>query len=156
VATAQLGWSISTAGDVDGDGDAELLMPAYNYTSPVDSGAWMFSGSAAGLETDPTAAWTATVSSFGFSLANVGDLNGDGFADAVVGAPDYGNGSGRAWWYAGSASGLSDSPAGTLGARAYGSQFGYAIDGAGDVNNDGYADLLVGAPEAGVGGEAYL
>jgi len=156
VATAQLGWSLSTAGDVDGDGDEELLMSAYNNTSPVDSSAWLFAGSSAGLATTPTAAWSATAVSFGYSLAHVGDLNGDGYADAVVGAPDYGSGSGRAWWYAGSASGLPDSPSGALGARDFGGQFAYALDGAGDVNNDGYDDLLIGAPDAGAGGEAYL
>ena len=77
-------------------------------------------------------------------------MNGDGYADVIVGAPSYDNGQtdeGRAFVYLGSAAGLADRARldrrERPGQRAY---FGASVATAGDVNGDGYADVIVGAP----------
>ncbi len=75
-------------------------------------------------------------------------MNGDGFADVIVGAPDYDNGhedEGRAFVYHGSAIGLSPTPAWTAEAEQVSSNFGGSVASAGDVNGDGYSDVIVGA-----------
>ena len=74
----------------------------------------MYHGSAGGLNT--TAAWTAQSDRghayFGYSVGTAGDVNGDGYADVIVGAP-YCNGEGRAFVYLGSDAGLSATAAWT-------------------------------------------
>lgn len=86
----------------------------------------------------------ATGDAFGTSVASAGDINGDGYADVVVGAPAsyY---AGRAYVYLGGSDGLATSPAATLEGNGY---FGMSVASAGDVNGDGYADVVVGAPFA--------
>jgi len=88
-----------------------------------------------------------TGAQFGGSVAGAGDVNGDGYADVLVGAPGLdwsGVGSGGAFLYLGSPNGLSPSwswftTGGQAGARA-----GASVAGAGDVNGDGYADIITG------------
>jgi hypothetical protein len=81
---------------------------------------------------------------FGWSVATAGDVNGDGYADVVVGAYWYGNLTGRAYVYLGGTSGLATTAATTLTGEAD-SDFGWSVATAGDVNGDGYADVVVGA-----------
>ena len=109
---------------------------------------------------DPTIAaleltWTAqsnqASASFGTSVSGAGDINRDGFADVLVGAPGYDNGEadeGRAFLYLGSPSGLSSEPAWTAESNSAGARFGSSVSGAGDVNGDGFADAVIGAPKA--------
>ena len=76
------------------------------------------------------------------------DVNGDGFADTVVGAWYVGQ-MGRAYLHLGGAAGLSIAPAVTLtGTGGSVAMFGSSTASAGDVNGDGYADVLVGARSA--------
>jgi hypothetical protein len=170
-AGAGFGFSVSMAGDVDADGFADLVVGAYLQTQayPAAGRAFLFRGSAAGLGAAP--AWAASgdpqaYAQFGFSAAGAGDVDGDGFADVIVGAPGYDtaqNGAGRVYLYRGGVpgSGLASTYAwrysGTDRAQA---RYGWAVAGAGDVNADGRADLLVGAPgddSAGAGsGRAFL
>ncbi len=102
------------------------------------------------LMTSPS--WTASGAqaseNLGFSVAGAGDVNNDGFADLIVGLPNFDNGQvdeGRALLFLGSLSG----PVGTSwvaeGNQA-GAQFGFAVASAGDVNGDGRGDVIVGAP----------
>ena len=81
---------------------------------------------------------------FGTSVAGAGDVNQDGYADVIVGAPyDDDNGS-----YSGSArvlSGVDGSILYTFLGDSAEDRFGYSVAGAGDVNQDGYDDLIVGA-----------
>jgi len=87
---------------------------------------------------------------FGTSVAPAGDVNGDGYNDVLVGAPLYDNGQadeGRAFLYLGSANGLAASPAWTWEPDQAGANAGAVVAPAGDVNQDGYADFLVGAPQ---------
>jgi hypothetical protein len=91
---------------------------------------------------------------FGNSVAGAGDLNADGYADLVVGAPYQSNPEeceGNAFVYFGASTGPRPEPDLTLDNPADGSVswcglFGYSVASAGDVNADGYADLVVAAP----------
>ena len=144
---------MATAGDVNGDGYADVIVGAPNYDNgQTDEGrAFVYYGSASGLST--TANWTAESNQasayFGYSVATAGDVNGDGYADVIVGAPNYDNGQtdeGRAFVYHGSASGLSATANWTAESNQASAYFGYSVATAGDVNGDGYADVIVGAP----------
>jgi len=138
-----LGYSVAPAGDVNGDGYGDVIVGGFRFPGGSNVGrALVYHGSAAGLSA--TAAWTADgPASFGYSVAAAGDVNGDGYGDVIVGA-DYAN---CAYVYFGSAAGL----AATVGwlkcidGTTY-SAFGASVAGAGDVNGDGYDDILVGAP----------
>src|SRR5690606_25050868 len=89
--------------------------------------------------------------------ATAGDVNGDGYADLVVGAPGAAGGAGQAYLYHGSGGGLSATPALTLSGANAGDGFGRVVGTAGDVNGDGYAEVLVAAPGANSStGQAYV
>ena len=148
------GNSLGTAGDVNGDGYADVIVGAYNYTNDqvAEGRTYVYLGSAVGLASSP--AWTAEGdlegASFGYSVATAGDVNGDGYADVIVGGIFYNNGEteeGRAYVYLGSASGLASSPAWTAESDQESARFGCSVATAGDVNGDGYADVIVGAPQ---------
>jgi hypothetical protein len=151
-AGSNFGISVATAGDVNGDGFSDVIVGAWTFDDgQVDEGrAFLYLGSAAGLALTPS--WTAegdqTGAFFGTSVATAGDVNGDGFADVMVGAPQFDNGQtdeGRALVYHGSPSGLGASPTWTAEGDQATAYFGYGIGTAGDVNGDGFSDVIVGA-----------
>jgi len=145
-AGARLGHSVASAGDVDGDGRDDVLVGA-----PGQGAAYLFLGSPSGLAFAP--AWSRDAgqagSQFGFSVAPAGDVNGDGYGDVLVGAPGYDDGQadeGAAFLFLGSAEGLSSAPSRVWQGNQAGSRFGASVNGARDVNSDGHADVIIGAP----------
>jgi hypothetical protein len=142
-----LGWSVAGAGDVNGDGYDDVIVGSVD-TDPPCRQALVFHGSAAGLGSSP--AWVATGDrTSDVSVGTAGDVNGDGYDDVVVGFNRYQNGQeheGRVLVYHGSRQGLSPSPDWAAeGDQAFG-WFGASVGTAGDVNGDGYDDVVVGAP----------
>ncbi|MFQ6060740.1 MAG: integrin alpha, partial [Thermoplasmata archaeon] len=87
---------------------------------------------------------------FGSSVAGGCDVNSDGYGDVIVGAPQYDTlqiDAGIAYLFLGAPYGLNKNPVWTSsGDDQVGAQFGYAVACAGDVNNDGFDDVIVGAP----------
>jgi hypothetical protein len=79
---------------------------------------------------------------FGYSLANAGDVNGDGYQDLVVGT--HIEWLSRVHIYFGGPS-FDTIPDATLAAREGITHFGYNVAGAGDINNDGFCDIMVAA-----------
>jgi hypothetical protein len=136
--------------DVNGDGFADLAVDAVSVDENTGA-VYVFEGSASGVSTTPTATLMGPDGKEGVFafVANAGDVNGDGFADLAVGATGLSNSTAvsHVYVYYGGASGLASSPSATLAAPdGGGTWFGAAVAGAGDVNGDGYGDLLVGAP----------
>ena len=148
---AYFGWSVSGAGDVNGDGFDDVIVGAIGFTNGqfFEGGVFLYLGGAAGLST--TAGWSVEGDQSGVQLGwdidGAGDVNGDGFDDVIVGAPLYSGAlatEGRVLVYHGGASGLGTAPAwvvegGQVDARQA------SVASAGDVNGDGYADVVVGS-----------
>jgi len=149
---AEFGVSVACAGDVNGDGYGDVIVGAHQSSLDqlLEGCAFVYLGSASGLATSP--AWTAegdqTGSFFGSSVANAGDVNGDGYSDVIVGAygvNDPQTDVGGAFVYFGSTSGLATRPS-WIAKGSTGSLFGFSVGSAGDVNADGYSDVIVGSP----------
>jgi len=154
--SAKVDTSWGTTFDVNGDGYADALIgaPAFGAAqSQANPGhARVFMGSAAGLSSSPavTLSGPGGRNQFGV-VSSAGDVNGDGFADAIIGARAVDNYHGAAFVYLGGANGLSTTPITTIAAPSGGS-FGWSVASAGDLNSDGYADVVVGAPYVSKGG----
>jgi hypothetical protein len=146
---ARFGWSVATAGDVNGDGYSDAIVGAnlFENGQASEGRAFVYMGSSALLAAAPV--WTAVSAQPNGAFTNfasAGDVDGDGYSDAIVGAPMYDTSRGRAFVYRGSAAGLSPSFSWTAGTSQIGSRFGESVASAGDVNGDGYSDVIVGAP----------
>jgi hypothetical protein len=157
-ADARFGTAVATAGDVDGDGYADVVVTANGYDAEGtnEGTAYLYHGGPDGLAVDP--AWMVhptdqAYANFGRSASTAGDVNGDGYDDVIVGAPWYDTDQseenwdkGAAFVYHGSALGLSPDPDWTMtGEGQEKGKFGIAVSTAGDVNGDGYSDVIVGA-----------
>jgi len=131
----RLGSLVSTAGDINADGFADLLV-AVQGNWLVPGSVRVYLGSATGPAASPS--WSVSLT-IPLSIAAAGDVNADGFGDILVGAAD-----GVARVYEGSSSGTL-----TAGWTKQGAGFewwGHALSGAKDVNCDCIDDILVGEP----------
>ncbi|WP_342449561.1 VCBS domain-containing protein [Falsiroseomonas frigidaquae] len=185
------GASVSSAGDVNGDGFADLIVGVPFAGQGENGEAYVVFGTAAGFGVDgggrqiiDLATLTAAqgfviqadsaADNLGRGVSSAGDVNGDGFDDLIVGAEydrDGGSSAGKAYVVFGTASGFGVDVGGrqvidlaTLGAAqgfiiqgdAAGDRLGRSVSSAGDVNGDGFDDLIVGARYGDDGGEAYV
>lgn len=149
------GVSVSTAGDVNGDGYSDVIIGAYSYGSSVGRAYLFYGGAAMDNSVDVAMTGEGSGNWFGVSVATAGDLNGDGYSDVVVGAFGYANNSGRAYVYFGGTR-MDNTADKTLTGEQV-SNFGYSVSSAGDVNGDGYSDLLIGGKGFNSGtGRVYL
>ncbi len=142
------GHSVSTAGDINGDGYSDVIAGAYRYNGGTDQGrAYIyFGGSSMNNVIDVTLTGASADDMFGISVSEAGDVNADGYSDIIVGASGYssGTGQGRAYVFLGGSS-MNNSVDVTFTGVNSGDFFGYSVSGAGDVNADGYSDVIVGA-----------
>lgn len=146
VGNEQLGHDLEIMPDVDGDGKKELLLGAYRNDESGNSAgaAYMISGASGAV----LAEWHGEHAEdwFGFRVAPVGDVDEDGVCDVAVGAKhddDGGADAGKAYVFSGATHGLIYSWVGESG----GDNFGERIETAGDVDRDGWPDILISALE---------
>lgn len=151
----RLGWTVGSAGDMDGDGVPDLAAGA-----PRDDDNGTSSGSArvwSGATGAVLGTWFGdnTSDQFGSALAGAGDVNGDGFDDIVVGAPyddDNGASCGMARVISGNGGGVLWSVYGD----AADDELGSSVASAGDVDGDGLPDVIVGAVQQSGNGYARI
>ncbi|HMQ69209.1 MAG TPA: FG-GAP-like repeat-containing protein [Ignavibacteria bacterium] len=157
-ATDYFGFSVASAGDVNGDGFADIIVGApFNDAGGNDAGrAYIYFGSyVIDYTADVILTGTAAGSKAGYSVASAGDVNRDGYADVIIGAIGYNSNNGRALIYFGGSS-MNNVADVILDGQGAGELFGYSVASAGDVNRDGFSDVVVGAyAYSGYDGRAY-
>lgn len=141
----QFGWIARNIGDVDGDRIPDFVTsaPTSNAGGEKAGRVYVYSTRSGKL------LWSAdghAGDQLGTGIEGAGDTNGDGVPDVIAGAP----GGGKAYVY----SGKDGRVLLTLTAEDKGDNFGQHTSGAGDVNHDGYADVIIGAPMNSAGGKA--
>ena len=161
--------SVSAAGDLNGDGFGDLIIGARSAgrTQGRPGESYVVFGKRSGFSPDLTVSMLdgangftlvggSPYAEFGSSVSAAGDVNGDGFDDVIVGAPKsqispgvYG----ASYVVFGKADAFAprfvvSSLTGANGFRMTGRGSGSAVTGAGDVNGDGFDDLLIGVPDA--------
>ena len=154
---------VGGGGDVDGDGLMDMILGASgeDSTGAAAGAAYLLLGPATGSfylwSADAKFLGEQAGDQAGSAVAIVGDTDGDGLSDMVVGAPyEHGSGSwnGAAYLILGEpvgTSGLDEAAGKRVGVHSA-DLAGFAVAGGGDVNADGYMDVLVGAPEYDGGG----
>ncbi|MFC1455076.1 FG-GAP-like repeat-containing protein [Candidatus Undinarchaeota archaeon] len=174
----KFGISVASAGDVNNDSYSDVIVGAMYANAPNSNSGqtYLFYGSSSGIPSLSAANANATINGsvaddyFGNSVASAGDVNNDGYSDVIVGAKDADpaseTNSGLVYIFYGSSSGIPSMLATdanvTLNGWDDGDYFGTSVASAGDVNNDGYDDVIVGAPNADVvsgidtNGKAYI
>ena len=152
------GYALDAAGDVNADGFPDLVVGAYGSDGSGSSAGAVtllygpLTGNQALSEAGYTLNGESSGDDAGIAVAGVGDVDGDGYDDVLVGAPDNdaaGGDSGAVYVVLGPVDGPGDlvDAAVTLTGVSSSDDAGTSVDGAGDTNADGYADFLVGVPD---------
>ncbi|MBP6277020.1 MAG: FG-GAP repeat protein [Limnohabitans sp.] len=157
------GFSVSGAGDVNGDGLADVIVSANGALSNADGATYVIFGGATGGDMNAlvtagkgfkvTGLTNSTGYHLGTSVSSAGDVNGDGYADLIVGTDADQNYTAAYVVYGGSAptsvSLAASTIAATQGFRILGNTANGVglsqVSGAGDLNGDGFADVIVGS-----------
>ncbi len=167
------GFSVSSAGDFNGDGIADIIIgvpnkdvggfsgqsgSAYVVLGETSGGGFLVNGKIplTGIRFDGNSPGDFA----GASVAGIGDINGDGFDDVFVGAPFDNSNTGAGYVLFGkSDTGNTVNPGQLTGKNGFivnglsaGDYAGYRVSAAGDINADGYDDFLISAPFAQPGG----
>jgi hypothetical protein len=153
---SRFGASVGTAGDVNNDGYDDVIVGAPEYTIGIqgqsrEGRAYVFYGAENGLSTTP--GWIIEGSQsnehLGTAVGTAGDVNGDNYDDIIVGAPQYSNGEtneGRVYVFLGFGGGQTTSLFWSAESDHAQALFGASVGTAGDVNDDTYDDVVIGAP----------
>lgn len=162
----QFGWAVAAAGDVNGDGFVDYIAGAYADDDIADGSgqAYLFYGPLPpeinARNADATVTGEAIVDGLGTAVSGAGDVNSDGFDDVLIGARSNdtnGIQAGRAYLFHGPLEG--NHAALEADAIISGEEFdemGWSLAAAGDVNGDGFGDILIGAHTADLVGRAFL
>ena len=140
----RLGYGVDGAGDIDQDGYDDILAGAYDgdLATGGPGKAYVFSGQTGQIIHLLTG--ELNLSQFGRVVRNVGDIDADTVPDFMVGAWFHNSQAGKVFVYSGATATLLYSYVG----EGAGALFGIAIEGGGDLNQDGVDDLLIGSPQA--------
>ena len=145
VVNISFGYSVSSAGDVNGDGYPDVIVGAPGFNSSTGKAYIYFGGTAMNNVVDVTMIGEAANNNFGYSVSSAGNVNNDAYSDVIIGAYGYSSGKGRAYVYYGGAT-MNNASDVVLTGEVTGNAFGYCVSSAGDINGDGYSDVITGSP----------
>ena len=156
-AAGRFGVSVSNAGDVNNDGYSDVIVGEMGYGSLAYGSAYIyFGGSSMDNSPDIMMIGQTSNSQFGYSVSNAGDFNGDDYDDVIVGAFGYNSQAGRAYIFFGGQN--MNSIPDVIIDRPISSfiNFGEKVSDVGDVNDDGFSDVIVESYASVIGDRAGI